>query len=115
MHNVEALANEFKKSQKILLALGNENRQHLILTMMLMEKCEGVRVGTITKKTNLSKPAVSHHLGILKEAGLIKMRRDGTKNYYFFDADTESMNNLLNMLSHSKSIMENLPNRKGEE
>lgn len=47
--------------------------------MMQMGECNGVRVGAITKKTNLSRPAVSHHLGILKDAGLVKMRREGTK------------------------------------
>ncbi len=52
--------------------------------MMQMGECNGVRVGTITQKTHLSRPAVSHHLKILTEAGLIKMRREGTKNYYYF-------------------------------
>ena len=44
----------------------------------------------ITRKTNLSRPAVSHHLGILKDAGLIDVRREGTKNYYYFDSDMKS-------------------------
>lgn len=37
--------------------------------MMRMGQCEGVCVGAITEKTNLSRPAVSHHIRILKEAG----------------------------------------------
>ena len=52
-----------------------------------MGECNGVRVGAITEKTNLSRPAVSHHLQIRKDAGLISMRREGTKNYYYFDID----------------------------
>lgn len=115
MNEIEVLAQEFKSCQKVLLALGDENRQHLILTMIQMNKCSGVRVGTITEKTHLSRPAVSHHLSILKDAGLIKMRREGTKNYYFFDADIEAMNKLSRMLKHAKDIMQNLPERKGEE
>ena len=114
MTEVELLANQFKACQKILLALGDENRQHLILMMMQTGDCNGVRVGTITEKTHLSRPAVSHHLSILKAAGLINMRREGTKNYYFFDANVEAMNSLINMLVHAKKIMEKLPNRKGE-
>lgn len=55
--------------------------------MMQMDECNGVRVGAITEMTNLSRPAVSHHLSILKDAGLVKLRREGTKNYYYFDAD----------------------------
>ena len=37
----------------------------------------------ITEQTSLSRPAVSHHLKILKNAGLISIRRDGTRNYYY--------------------------------
>lgn len=101
--------------RKILIALGDENRQHLVLTMMQMGECRGVRVGAITEKTHLSRPAVSHHLKILKEAGLVRVRREGTKNYYYFDADQEAMNSLIDMILHAKNIMENLPDRKGEQ
>ena len=86
-HNEEIrqLAKEFENCRKILLALGDENRQHLMLEMMRMGDCKGVRIGTITEKSNLSRPAVSHHIQILKDAGILKMRREGTKNYYYFD------------------------------
>lgn len=90
---IDRLAKEFESCQKILLALGDENRQHLILEMIQMEQCNGVRVGTITEKTHLSRPAVSHHIQILKEAGILKVRKEGTKNYYYFDADTQSLIN----------------------
>ena len=56
------LAAEFESCRKILLALGDENRQHLILEMMKMGQCGGVRVGAVTEKTHLSRPAVSHHI-----------------------------------------------------
>lgn len=108
---IRKLASEFESCQKILLALGDENRQHFILEMMRMEHCGGVRVGTITEKTNLSRPAVSHHIQILKDAGILKMRREGTKNYYYFDADMDALNCLLQMLTHAKQIMEGLPDR----
>lgn len=80
-HNkeIKELAEEFKSCQKLLVALGDENRQHLILEMMKMEQCDGVRVGTITERTHLSRPAISHHIQILKDVGILKMRREGTK------------------------------------
>lgn len=115
MNDIELLTIKFKECQKILLALGDENRQHLILMMMQMGECSGVRVGAITEKTHLSRPAVSHHIRILKEAGLIKMRREGTKNYYYFDNNIKAINDLINMLQHAKEIMETIPNREGEE
>ena len=106
---VNRLAEEFESCQKILIALGDENRQHLMLEMMRMEHCGGIRVGTITEKTNLSSPAVSHHLQILKDVGILKVRREGTKNYYYFDADMEAMNRLIQMLQHARNIMDQLP------
>lgn len=73
------LAENFSASAKILTAIGDETRQHLILEMMKMGNCMGVRVDDITKKTNLSRPAVSHHLQIMKDAGIVKVRKEGTK------------------------------------
>ena len=111
---IKSLSKEFKACQKTLLAFGDENRQHLILEMMQMGDCRSVRVGAITERTNLSRPAVSHHLQILREAGLIKMRREGTRNYYYFDADHAALDQLLQMLHHAKQIMEQLPDRSCE-
>ena len=42
---IERLAEEFESCRSVLLALGDENRQHLILEMMRIENCNGVRVG----------------------------------------------------------------------
>lgn len=112
---INRLAEEFESCQKILVALGDENRQHLMLEMMRMEHCGGIRVGKITEKTNLSRPAVSHHLQILKDVGILKVRREGTKNYYYFDADMEAMNRLILMLQHARNIMDHLPDRSSEK
>lgn len=35
---------------------------------------------------HLSRPAVSKHLGVLRSAGLVRMRRDGRRRYYALDA-----------------------------
>lgn len=43
----------------------------------------GMNVKEITEQTSLSRPAISHHLKILKEAGLVNVRREGTANYYY--------------------------------
>ena len=52
MEDIEALAEEFKACRKTLSAIGGENRQHLILEMMQMGNCGGVRVGAIIKNTS---------------------------------------------------------------
>ncbi len=108
---IAALAEEFKAAQKVLVALGDENRQHLLLKMMQMGECRGVRVGEITKRTHLSRPAVSHHLQILKDAGVIEMRKEGTRNYYYFGSEAASLDALLRMLLHVQHVMAMLPDR----
>ena len=109
------LAEEFASCTKILTALGDETRQHLILEMMGIGQCSGVRVCEITEKTNLSRPAVSHHLQILKDAGIVKMRKEGTKNYYYFDPEMESFNRLISALQLAMDISRALPDRSGED
>ena len=81
--DIARLAEEFSSCRQILLALGDENRQHLILELMRMGQCGGVRVGTIAEKTHLSRPAVSHHIQILKAAGLLRAQ-GGDKKLLLF-------------------------------
>lgn len=114
MMDTSELATDFKDCQKILFALGDETRQYLIFTMMQMGQYNGVRIGSITEKTCLSRQAISHHIRVLKEAGLIKVRHEETKNYYYFDPDIGSLSKLIKMLNNVKSIMEKLPIRNGE-
>lgn len=103
-NSIDSLAEEFAQCRKILIALGDENRQHMILEMMKMGKCEGARVNEITERTHLSRPAVSHHLQILKDAGILQMRREGTKNYYYFDPGTKCFEQLISVLQKAIDI-----------
>ena len=80
--------------------MGDETRQ-LILIALLESDFNGIRVGEITKKTHLSRPAVSHHLKILKEAEIVNVRREGTKNYYYLDSKKsqwKSLTELINLI-----------------
>ena len=94
---MKKIANELKECKKPFLALGDETRQQIIIAL-LESDCNGIRVGEITKKTNLSRPAVSHHLSILRDAGMINMRREGTKNYYFVDASESQWKRILDLV-----------------
>jgi DNA-binding transcriptional ArsR family regulator len=42
-------------------------------------------VGEIAKGLPVSRPAVSQHLKVLKDAGLVTMRTEGTRNLYQID------------------------------
>lgn len=112
--DINELASAFESCQRILLALGDENRQHLLLEMLRMPGCNGVRVGAIAERTHLSRPAVSHHIRILKEAGILAVRREGTRNYYYFDEKTKAMDCLMRLASLARDILKRLPDRSGE-
>lgn len=57
----------------------------------------GARVGEITAKTHLSRPAVSHHLKILRLAGVVGMRKEGTKNYYYLETEGNQWQQLASL------------------
>ena len=44
-------------------------------------------VGEIASELPVSRPAVSQHLRVLKDAGLVTERRDGTRRLYRLDPD----------------------------
>jgi DNA-binding transcriptional ArsR family regulator len=44
-------------------------------------------VGEIARELPVSRPAVSQHLRVLKNAGLVGERRDGTRRYYGVNGD----------------------------
>lgn len=86
---LKMIKEDFMNSQKVLLAIGDETRQSILLVLMGTDCQTGLRVGEITEQTHLSRPAVSHHLRILREAGVILMRKEGTKNFYYIDVRTK--------------------------
>lgn len=110
---VAALADRFASCTQMLSAIGNETRQHLILEMLRYGDCTGVRVCEITKRTNLSRPVVSHHLQIMKAAGIVKMRKEGTKNYYYFAPEGGAFEELIATLQLAQEISSALPDRSG--
>ncbi|MEC2989425.1 ArsR family transcriptional regulator, partial [Bacillus cereus] len=57
---LNVIKKDFIDSQKVLLAIGDETRQAILLVLMETECQTGLRVGEITKQTHLSRPAVSH-------------------------------------------------------
>lgn len=111
---VSLLAENFAACSSLLTAIGDETRLHIILEMMKMGKCSGVRIGEITKQTNLSRPAVSHHLQIMKNAGIVKLRKEGTKHYYYFDSEMEAFERLIFTLQLACDISKELPDRHCE-
>ncbi|GAA3400711.1 ArsR/SmtB family transcription factor [Paenibacillus hodogayensis] len=83
---------DFKKNQDVLVAIGNETRQSILISLSQGTQSPGMRVGEIERLTHLSRPAISHHLRVLKNAGIVSVHKEGTKNYYRLNARNAMLN-----------------------
>jgi DNA-binding transcriptional ArsR family regulator len=71
---LRTIPKEWRAMAKVFVALGDEHRQRMLLTF---EKGERLTVGQIAEVATLSRPAVSHHLKILRAAGVLLAERSG--------------------------------------
>ncbi|MDT2047124.1 transcriptional regulator [Priestia aryabhattai] len=69
----------FRSSIPVFQALSDSARQDIIL--LLAEK-EPLTVNEIANESTLSRPAVSHHLKILRDQKLVSIEQKGTQRYY---------------------------------
>lgn len=68
----------FQTVSDIFKQLGDSSRLRIFWILCHCEEC----VINISALVDMSSPAVSHHLKLLKDAGLIDSRRDGKEVYY---------------------------------
>jgi DNA-binding transcriptional ArsR family regulator len=66
-----------------LAALADPTRRSVFETLRAGPRS----VGDLARGLPVSRPAVSQHLRVLKDAGLVRERREGTRNYYSVDGD----------------------------
>lgn len=114
IQDIERIRQEFQLCHKIFVAFGDETRQYLIYTLLCCE-CKGSRVVDIAQKTNLSRPAVSHHMQVLKNAGIVKSRKEGTFVYYYLDPEDSEIQKIIDLFSDIQQILRNAPDRSGED
>ena len=75
---------QFQTMAEAFHQLGDGSRLRLLWLLCHSEQC----VRNIAAAVGMSDPAVSHHLRVLKNSGLIVSRRSGKEVYYTL-ADTE--------------------------
>ena len=111
--DMERLRDAFRDCQKIFTALGSETRQHLLL-VMLTDDCSGSRVIDLASKTHLSRPAVSHHIQLLKQAGIVNERREGTCLYYYLNPQDSVITKMIHLMTDIQTLMQNVPEQHDE-
>src|SRR5437868_13795899 len=75
---VRTLGEHLAVSRDLLTALADPMRQDLV---QLLARAE-LNVGEIAERVTLSRPTVSHHLNLLRRAGLVRVRKHGREMYY---------------------------------
>ena len=84
---------DFQTVSDIFKQLGDGSRIKIFWILCHCEEC----VINLSSMVEMSSPAVSHHLGQLKAAGLIVSRRDG-KEVYYRAADNQEAELLHHMI-----------------
>jgi ArsR family transcriptional regulator len=59
-------------------ALADNTRQKI----MNLVCCQWLSVNEIVEQLNVTQPTVSHHLALLREAGLVNVREEGKQTFY---------------------------------
>lgn len=100
-HIVEAMPSEemIRFVADALGQLGDPSRLRIFWLLCHTEEC----VADIAAYVNMTSPAVSHHLRLLKAAGLIVSRRDG-KEMLYKASDTELVNELHRIIERIAEI-----------
>ena len=75
-----ALPRAWQPVARVFAALGDEHRQRILLTF---EPGERLNVGQIVEVSTLSRSAVSHHLKLLREAGVLESEKVGKEVYFW--------------------------------
>ena len=81
----------------IFKALNDPTRRE-ILEML---KAKDLTAGEIADKFNISKPSISHHLDLLRQAGLVVSVKDG--QFIYYSLNTTVMDEMLKWIINLQS------------
>ena len=90
-HTMELLENQpqqetFDKVSATFQLISDPTRLKILWLLCHSEEC----VVNIAAAIEMSSPAVSHHLRVLKQAGLLVSRREGKETYYTLASESEA-------------------------
>ena len=66
----------------VFAALADPTRRHVLELLAGGERTAGDLTAEVRARSGLSQPAVSQHLAVLREAGLVAVRVDGPRRLY---------------------------------
>ncbi|HVW16231.1 MAG TPA: autorepressor SdpR family transcription factor [Mucilaginibacter sp.] len=87
-------------------ALNDQTRRDIL--ELLKEK--DMTAGDIADKFSISKPSISHHLDLLRQAGLVVSVKEG--QFIYYSLNTTVMDEMLKWIMQLKSSQKNKSNEK---
>ena len=68
----------------ICKALSDSNRLHIVIALLQGEMC----ACRLLEQFSITQPTLSHHMKVLCECGLIRIRKEGKWSYYSLNCET---------------------------
>ena len=92
-------------NNEVFKALSDPTRREILRLLGLRE----MSAGQLTEKFDMTKPSMSHHFAVLKEADLITSRREGQQIIYSLNTTV-----VQDMLAWMMDFFRHAPNRNNE-
>jgi ArsR family transcriptional regulator len=93
-------------------ALGDVNRLKII-KVLTDEVKNKISVTDLSVKLNISQPAVSQHIKILRQVEILKLKKEGNRNYYYINENIfESIKNDFEHLYNITFEVSSMENKK---
>lgn len=89
----------FKDCVPVFNVLSDDNRQKILVELAIHDR---LNVSQLDERIKLSRPAISHHLKALKQAGVVDSEKSGTENYYFL-----TLQNAVDLMKKLTASIEN--------
>ncbi|WP_232436763.1 ArsR/SmtB family transcription factor [Paenibacillus senegalimassiliensis] len=97
----QALLHEIRQSTDIFKALADPVRQDILMMFMIAKR---MNVAQVVEQSHLSRPAISHHLKILKQAGILDSSKEKTEVYYSLTLENSVIDQLKAIIHAVESI-----------
>ncbi len=96
----KVIPDHWQAMSKVFTALGDEHRQRILL---LFEPDERLNVGHIAEVSTLSRSTVSHHLKVLREAGVLSSEKIAKEVWFWINRDylLEVFGNVVDYIKES--------------
>ena len=91
---------EVNELSETLKVISDPNRLRILCALFSGEKC----VCEIEEGLAISQPLASYHLGVLRETGLVEVRKEGTWSYYSLEKTLPQLNRLFRGGPGGKSL-----------